>query len=734
MRFETPINEASLAISIFLSGWINSSSENLLETPVAFEQFDLNNPNLGAILDSIDANYAAQDLQGLEDKRKEEADSFYASIPEKCREFVLALALTKTTDLLFQEVCTNEEKTVEFKEFELSKSRYEALQKLCLLLDWMIWTIARGGDTANIYSILQLVLESLASISTTEISVFWYYMESRNSLLKEHVFDPKITLNRISMLGVCNALTDKYYFRRKGGKLDSYEKDTFNGRFQARVRTFLANLFLFEDLTGLNKYFTIANRVNREPNLGKAKNGDDELLQDILQFYRLLRDPYSYLKNVRMLTKQVESLDRLYAYLLDEESKYARRHPTADINEVRPPKLGEQSANLAKKFNKSVFFPEQYWLAPFEEIQRGQKFDTVKAEDQRVALKQLDSSKHRQLLLLEIYLVASFFIELQASRKKAIIKSTGAPASTKHMTDDSTPELLMKAFLKIKREIPRLCRSWDSQLSFLLQHLSQSEEFWWAWLIYGKDETRKPLLADKTLLSQEILATIEKFENAVPYKTKRYFNTHVTPQLSRKMKVKTGLALLEDSLHGDLSYEERLEELTGKIDQESDAKVKAELVEERTVLRWKNLKLMRGSHWLQFDGLLSPEMLGVEVKKEVEGNKEVENKEVENKEVENKEVENKEDENKEEVDEEMNAEEDEAKNEEKKEEEEKEDEEMTDGTVKEEIPEPVEDAIEKKNPTAEPENTEDSRKRARSPQKEEQPSLKKTKTTHEEES
>lgn len=557
------------------------------------------------------------DIAEADEATQEKINLLNSSLGQLSRDFVVKMAFTKVADSLISETRNETEEPeniVTFEEFHLSKGHFDAINQLLLLLDALIsFSQNKAFPSArnDFYQILQLIVESLASQSSETLAVFWYALEKRHSLISRWIFDQKVTLNRIAMLGICNGVTDKYYHRGKTGKYDSYEKDSFNDKLHARVRTFLSSLLLFDDLTGLNKYFAIANRVNREPNLGMAKTGDDKLLQDILQFHRLLRDPYAYLKNTRMLSKQVESLDRLYGYLLDEEEKYAKKHPVPDVYKVREPILDEEKAKLTSQFKNAIYFPEHYWLAPFEEIQRGQKFDEIKAEDQKVALKRFDSSKYRQLLLLQMYLVSAFFLELQSSRKRAVVKSTGGPASTKHVAEDSTPELLIKTFLKIKRDIPRLVRSWDTQLSFLLQHLSQSEEYWWAWLIYGKDAEGKPLLGDKPITGDEIKDTAEKFEKVAPYKVKRYFNTHATPQLSRKMRTKTGLSLLELPNEAE-DYDARIEELSSKISAAEDEASRVEWVEERSVLLWKKAKSTRASDWLKVSDVVSPEDLGLE--------------------------------------------------------------------------------------------------------------------------
>lgn len=562
-------------------------------------------PKIGQILNSVDASYSVN-AADAEDATKLNIEAFESAVQQQSKSFVLLMGLTRATDALLEELrLESGSETKTFRNFELPQSNFETIEKLAVLLDFVIALSQEFPSFRNdFYSLLQTITESLAAISTTTVSVFWYYLESRRELLSSTVFNSKVTLNRIAVLGICNSLTDKYYFRRKSGRLDSYEKDSFNDVFDARVRTFLTNLLEFDDLTGLNKYFALANRVSREPNLGKAKSGDDELLQDILLFHKMLRDPYSVLKTPRTLSNQVDSLDRLHAYLLEEEAKYSRSHPAPDAFAVK-----SDSAEELSPQGDRVIVAEHYWLSPFEPVQRGAKFDAVRLEDQKVALKQFDSSKFRRLLLLQMYLMCNFLVELQNSRKKAVLKSIGAPASTKHITEDYTPEQLMGKLLHIKRNIPRLVKGWDSQMSFMLQHLGNSEEFWWAWLMFPKLKDGAVLLGLSGLVEEDVAATVKKFEATYPYKTKRYFNSHATPQLSRKMKAKTGLALLKVSAEVP-NFDDELEELNAKLESEQDATAKEEVQAEIVVKTWRKLKSMRGEHWLELDLLLDAKVLG----------------------------------------------------------------------------------------------------------------------------
>lgn len=584
MGFADSIDVVVLALNSFLEKY---DHEKILSSPLSFPDFDGAGLDL-TVLDTLSPEYPVTLPENAPEDKKEVAKAFKSSLKAQSSSFVLLMALTKSADTVISTIRQQE---------HLNQSIDTSLDRLALLLDLAMWTTKTHSTVSDFHLLLQTVAESFELLSTDTISGFWTYMESRKTVFLDHAFDRKVTLHRIAMLAICNGLTDKLYTRGKNGKLDSYEKDTFNDTLQARVRIYLSSILMFDDLTGLNKYFSIANRVNREPHIGTPKSGDEELLQEVLQFVRLLRDPYSYLKNPRMLSKVVDSMSRLSDYFLSEESKHKRRYPTLDASAIPKPRLKTQELELTKKYEAVGFCPEQYWLAPFEPIQRGPQFDAVREEDKKVVIAQFDSSKYRSLILLQIYLVSCFFLELQSSKKRTFLMDIHAPASTKHILEASTPESLVKSFMKLKRDISSLTKIWDGQLSFLLQQLSGSEENWWAWLLYAKRSDGSLVLAEDPLTEEEIQATKEKFGSTAPYKTKRYFNTYVTPQLSRRMRTQTGIQLLRRSGHVDLQQE------IDEVDQElvgADLDTRKELLDKRTVLLWKKLKFNRGSNWLSF--------------------------------------------------------------------------------------------------------------------------------------
>lgn len=608
MGFNEPVAKVTELVQSLIAGYSFEGPEHsLLEFQATVDIA----PKLQSIFNELTTLYSVSDADADEATRTK-IEAFEKAAVQQSKEFVFQMGFAKATDEVLKTFLQEhhlhlEDERVTFRDFKLSSYDFTTIEKLCLILDAVI-ILSQMEDFLwaknTFYTLLQTILETFAGSSTDMISTFWFYLERRVTILSQTVFDSKVTLDRIAILGFCNGLTDKLYLRDKTGKLNSYRKDTFNDMLQARVRTFLATLLEFDDLTGLNKYFALANRVSNEPNLWKAKSGDDELLQDILHFYKLIRDPYTFLKNQRALTSQVDAIDRLHKYLLDEEAKYARRHPKDDVHKLKRPFSEESQQLLAEKYLKAVVVPEHYWLSPFEPVQRGLKYDSVKQGDQAEAIKQLDVSKHRRLLLYQMYFVCSFFVELLSSRKKALLQANGAPASTKHITDDSTPDQLVGKLLYIKNNIPRQLQAFDAQCALMVLKLSASEELWWGWLMYAKLKDSKPLLARNSISADEISAAVAKFESAYQYKTKRYFNSHVTPQLSRRMKAKTGLSLLKSKLAPN--YAEDLP----MTDEEAAVEDTPEARAERIVVMWKKLRYMRPEHWLELTTLLDTKVLG----------------------------------------------------------------------------------------------------------------------------
>lgn len=580
--------------------------ENILLSPAAI---DLDSTELVSIIDKIHI-LPKLDISESDTDVKTQADDFLSSANTLAKIFCLDMGLSLVADVYLNEIrlnLSNEslEKT-DFQGTEIDKELLCAVEKLSLLFDTILHLYKAGGLPAvknSFYSILQTVLETLLLVSTDAIGVFWNYMESRRDIMSSGFFDANSPLDRIALLKICNGLTDMYYERNSSGKYDSYEKNTFSDVFQARVRAFVTSIFNFDDATGLNKLLMLARRTNKEPHLGPSKTSDGHLLRDILSFQRLLRDPYTFLKNPRLLSSQVDAMSRLSAYFLDEEGRYAKIHPPRDLFAVKPETSastqGDQKTDL-------IFSPEQCWLSAFAQTATSEELEAIKNQDEKYATKRFDQSKFRKLLLVQLFMVSCFFLELQASRKLTMLKTTDIPASAKHIIDETTPEHLAVKFQKMKRDILHQIRSCNTPLLFILQHLSHSEEYWWSWLIDGKQKGGSTLVSFDDFTEKDIAETQQKFDAAAPYKTKRYFNTYATPQLSRRMKVQTGLALLETSHAEPLDPSTEIEGLKSQIVNTEDENLRQHLIDQKDILVWKKIKDARSRDWLLLNSVLDP--------------------------------------------------------------------------------------------------------------------------------
>lgn len=480
------------------------------------------------------------------------------------------------------------------------------LDTLASLLDVLIH-LAKHADyysSNDFFQDLGVAIERLLRARDTRLLQFWTYMETRTGPLQEHVFNAAVTLHRIALLGICNSVTDTYYSRH-ARVLDSYKKDTFNDRLHGRVRTFLASMLQFDDLTGLNKFFAVAGRVSREPNVGPPKTGDDELLEDVLGFHHFLRRPNEFFKDKRALTRQVDSMTRLADYLTEEESKYAKKFPLADPYAPPPEYSDAQKAALIQKYRVATFYAENYWLSPFEATKSGKSFEEVKRADKLTAFRLFDSSKHRRLLLIQLYLLCAFLLSISLSKKRDTLKEIGLAASAKHITDDVVPESVVSVALRIRKTISLSSKSWDNQLYYLLAVILNGEELWVQWLLNSKDAEGKSLLGKGKLSSADLEDVERILQSLYPLKEKRYFNSHGTPQLSRRMKTATGLELLRGRRFSGSEFDDRIAQLTSDIQNESDPEKRSSLIDDKTLVVWRKLNQARQLKWLDFGALLS---------------------------------------------------------------------------------------------------------------------------------
>ena len=637
-RLAQPIELCSNALIDLINQFVPDDDSNYLLKIFDFEKFTDKHQIFEEIIKKYDFDYKIDVPMTEGDEAddetvnslKKEIENFNVGLDEKTRDFVLTMSfqkaaqefLTKQLDELKNAASKDEveaDKVIKTGDFNISRDELRSYNRLSILVDFQMYLVIEAYPSmkSSFYQLLSQILQVLFNTSTNTISTFWYYLETRKSLIQDKIFDKQVTSDRISFLEICNTLTDKFFEKNIQGKRDLCKKDTFNDAFQYRVRMFIGNIFNFEDNTGLNKYFSTSNRIVKDFSTN-SRSRDDSFIKDVIQINKLFRDPYYFLKpaNHKQLTRIADTLKKVYEYLMEEEISWSSVAPKIDQFAVPTPKSEAEEIHLKEKYASKLYFPEHYSLAQFDEKKRGDSFDQLKKQDYSFMSKQFDDSKVRQTCLVQIYFICHLYYELNAANKKVFLKSLNGPANIKHFTDDSPPDSLVSLFFKIKREIPKRYRAVDSQFSFLLQHMAIDETFWWGWLIYGKDpNTGKSLFVDKVLTASELAVAQEKTKTIIPFKEKRYFNNYATPQLSRKMKVERGiLRLAKDSEEGgNVSFQEGIDLLTEKISNAKDKLQLDQLIDERNVLTWKHLKKQRNSNWLQFGNLLNKLMLGAEL-------------------------------------------------------------------------------------------------------------------------
>lgn len=85
-----------------------------------------------------------------------------------------------------------------------------------------------------------------------------------------------------------------------------------------------------------------------------------------------------------------------------------------------------------------------------------------------------------------------------------------------------------------------------------------------------------------------------------PYKDKKYFNTFVTPQVTRKMKIQRGLSQIQGAdvfSINDSKFE--IDSIDNELSQTTDANNRNELLEKKSLLTWRVLREQRSSDWLK---------------------------------------------------------------------------------------------------------------------------------------
>ena len=584
--------------------------DNLFTIELDFTQtvddskFSAYTSRVDSLIKEVDVDYAIDESKlssELSDTVKEDIQKFNNEASSKSIECafstgfqsILHQILSQHLQMIIQPNET--QPVVDFKQYKIPQSELNTFSKLKILLDFQIHLYLHEYHYMKpmLYESISIIVRFLFSITTAEVDKFWYYIESREPIISTKVFSRDSVSDRISMLEVCNFLTDKYILKSARGEIFPNKKDTFNDVFQFRVRSFITNLLAFEDNTGLNKYFTVNNRY--VPDFNKIGN---QFLEDILYLQKLFNDPYRYLKkeNNRELLVMMDRTLSVYEYLLTEES--ASRDKLIDQFAMPKPKSEAEKKHLTEKYADLQYFPESFWATipntPLSE------------KDLKLYMDEFSKSKTRFQYLMQIYTIANLYFELTNSNKRELLKSIGAPSNVKHITDETLNDSQKGFFYKVKKEVFAGLRTTDNQFAFLIQHLALSEKIWWSWLIYGKDSTGKSFFAQEDLTDDDLRQVSEQFQEILPFKSKKYFNTYVTPQLSRKMKAERGIDKLQCTGTHENKFGDEISRLSAEIDQEPTP----ETIERRNTLLWKQLRQNRAKLWFDLSKTITIDTLG----------------------------------------------------------------------------------------------------------------------------
>ncbi|KAI3406426.2 hypothetical protein KGF56_000907 [Candida oxycetoniae] len=486
--------------------------------------------------------------------------------------------------------------------------------KIAITLDCVIW-ITLNIDAcvkSSFFQSLATISNQLFSISTEQVEQMWSYVESRVPvIISNGMFTNKVG-ERMQILSFTNSLVDRFEQTKFAGKIDSYKKDTHNDVFQCRVRIFVTQLLDFDDTTGLNKYFHIANRTAFQFPV------KDVFLSDIIQVQKIFNDPLYYMKkqNSNELNRLANKLYAILQELLKEELDYSEDTPYPDqFNTTKTTTTTTENdaerKYLCQKFSSRIFVPETYYESKFEIKNRG-RVESSQKKDAEFLFKELELSKIRLQYILQIYIVANLYSELTFKAKQSFFVDVNAPSSSRHLTEDTLPPSLGQLFSDMKRETISVLKRIDFALCSLFQKIAIGEKQWWRWLLHGKDQkSGTAYFANNVLDIGELKATEERFKDIFPYKNKKSFNTYVTPQVSRKMRVPRGLEHLSamKSLDEDAAFKE-IEDLTNTaLDNTADTD------ERRSSLSWKVSRKQRTTNWFSYNENLSNQQKTANVNK-----------------------------------------------------------------------------------------------------------------------
>ncbi|KAI5954783.1 hypothetical protein KGF57_003806 [Candida theae] len=523
-----------------------------------------------ATVDSLALDNSQFKFNTSEELEDEEVKKFNEVVSAKIKESVLNTSFQKVLLALLDQYVDNRDTPL--------------VNTIAFVLDYLLWLAIEVDKTAKttFYYCLEVASNHLFSISTSLVESLWLLVEARLPIIQARLFENSFS-ERIAILSLGNSLTNKYDTSTTGWQADTTLKDTFNDRFQSRVRIFMNALLAIDDNTGLNKYFHIHNAT---PPSIETK---DVFISDVLSIQKMFNNPLFYLKKSSVLehSKLTEKLYRVYGQLVEEESRFREKNPLPDQFSFTGSKSESEREYLRSKYLRRVFVPESYLESNFE---KGPKSDETQNADYKFIYHQLELSKVRVQYLLMIYILAVLYTALTPTNKSEFMKSIGAPVTTKHITEDLPVISTVKIYQEIKKDLPSLLKKIDPSLPFLFLHLSIDEKVWWKWLLHGKDDKNQGFFTDKLLQPQELDTREDEFKKLYPYKNKRSFNTYVTPQVSKKMRTERGLTKLEQTAKYDAEKAAlELEEIETELEKEENEDLK----NKRSAYAWKLLRWKR---------------------------------------------------------------------------------------------------------------------------------------------
>lgn len=494
------------------------------------------------------------------------------------------------------------------------KKCYTYQKKIAFLLDFLIWLALKVDECAKpaFYQTLLTALQQLLAISTDEAQIFWNYLEARLDLIKNGLFHNNVG-ERMQILQLTNTLIDKFRTTKVENRADLYKKDTQDDVFQSRVRSFVTQLLKFDDTTGLNKYFHLA---NRKPVLIYVK---DDFLLDLLEVQKVFNNPIHFMKKLeaKNLKRLGSKIQTVLQELFQDERNYRNSSPLADPLKLKQQKPDTERKFLNEKISTQLFVPETYFESHFL-TPKDEAFAELQKRDGQYVSKELKASKSRLQYICEIYIVVSLYSDLSQSAKLELLRDIGSPAGSKHLTDEDLPHSTAKYFLDIKKDILAEMKRIDSALYHTLLNLNVSEKSWWRWLLVGKDlKYGGVYFSDLLLSSEELERTETSLKEYLPFKNKKSFNTYVTPQVSRKMRTPLGLKQLK--LMKVFNVEHALKEL--EEIRECDKNDEVDHIyqnERRCSLVWKTMRKRRTQDWLASTADLLEKSKDKELKKDEE--------------------------------------------------------------------------------------------------------------------